>query len=73
MQDQNTFNVAVAELMTYSNLIKESTDLVGSRDYHKALCIMCTLLAPMAPHIASEMWAELRTVASHLQSESLQV
>ena len=73
MQDQNTFNVAVAELMTFSNVIKDSPQLIGSCDYHEALCAMCTLLAPMAPHIASEMWEELKTAASHLQYVSPQV
>ena len=53
----------MAELMAFSNLIRDSAHLVGSCDYHMALCTLCTLLAPMAPHIASEMWVELREAA----------
>ena len=71
--DQDTFNVAVAELMTFSNVIRDSPHLMGSHDYHEALCTLCTLLAPMAPHLASEMWAELRSAARHLNLPLTQV
>ena len=73
MEEQNTFNVAVAELMAFSNLIRDSAHLVGSCVYHMALCTLCTLLAPMAPHIASEMWVELREAARQVQITSPQV
>lgn len=67
MQDQNKFNVAVAELMTFSNVIRDSLHLIGSQDYHVALTTLCILLAPMAPHIATEMWMELKDAARNLQ------
>ena len=67
MEEQNTFNVAVAELMTFSNHIRNSPKLIGSHDYHEAICTLCILFAPMAPHMASEMWVELQDAAKHLQ------
>ena len=73
IRDRSTYNVAVSELMIFSNLLKDSQHLVGSCDYHEALCTLCTLLAPMAPHIASEMWVELSDAARQLQMTSPQV
>ena len=73
LEEQNTFNVAVAELMAFSNHIRDATHLVGSCDYHMVLCTLCTLLAPMAPHIASEMWVELREAARQVQISSPEV
>ena len=73
IQEQNKFNRAVSILMAFSNHIKDSTHLIGSCDYHMALCTLCTLLAPMAPHVASEMWAELKEAAKHIQITSPKV
>ena len=66
-EQRHTFNVAVAELMALSNTLKERREEgrgrreegregKGRREYHKALETLCTLLAPMAPHISSELW-----------------
>lgn len=73
MQDQNKFNVAVAELMTFSNVMRDSSHLIGSQDFHVALTTLCILLAPMAPHIATEMWMELKYATRQLQLMAMQV
>ena len=53
---RHTFNVAVSELMTLSNTLRERGTLRGTAEYHTALEILCLLLAPMAPHISSQLW-----------------
>ena len=31
-----------------------------SKSYHESVCTLLTLLAPMAPHITSELWLKVR-------------
>ena len=58
--DQHTYNVAIAELMTFSNKLRDfRRELLGTPVFHRSLAVLCTLLAPMAPHIASELWEAL--------------
>ena len=56
LEHRHAFNVAVAELMILSNFLKERREMRGGREYHLALETLCLLLAPMAPHISSELW-----------------
>ena len=56
--ESHTYNVAVAQLMIFCNHLKEFKKLSGSLEYHRS-----TLLAPMAPHIASELWESLAGVS----------
>ena len=58
--ESHTYNVAVAQLMIFCNQFKK---LSGSLEYHRSLEVLCTLLAPMAPHIASELWESLAGVS----------
>ena len=51
--ESRIYNVAVVQLMLFYNHLKEFKKLSGSLEYHRSLC---TLLAPMAPRIASELW-----------------
>lgn len=58
MERRHSFNVAVAALMTLSNVLHDcSSSMAGSAEYHVALSTLSLLLAPMAPHMASEMWS----------------
>ena len=62
--ESHTYNVAVAQLMIFCNHFKkEFKKLSGSLEYHRSLEVLCTLLAPMAPHIASELWESLAGVS----------
>ena len=61
--ESHTYNVAVAQLMIFCNHLKEFKKLSGSLEYHRSLEVLCTLLAPMAPHIASELWESLAGVS----------
>ena len=61
--ESHTYNVAVAQLMICCNHLKEFKKLSGSLEYHCSLEVLCILLAPMAPHIASELWESLAGVS----------
>ncbi|GHO92097.1 leucine--tRNA ligase [Reticulibacter mediterranei] len=52
------FNTALAALMEYNNvLIKQQNELVArTATYQRALETLMQLLAPLAPHIAEELW-----------------
>jgi leucyl-tRNA synthetase len=60
--ERHTFNVAVSELMILSNTLRDGRSLRGSPAYHSALETLCLLLAPMAPHITSQLWEDLEGV-----------
>lgn len=54
--------MAIAQLMKFCNHLRDfttRTELLGTAVYHQSLQTLCTLLAPMAPHIASELWEVL--------------
>ena len=51
------FNAAVRELMVLYNVLKDrQNETQNSEEFHHALVVLCQLLAPMAPHISSELW-----------------
>ena len=56
IQDRHAFNVAVSELMILSNTLRDTRHHRGSPVYQSALETLCLLLAPMAPHITSQLW-----------------
>ncbi|KAG7376463.1 putative leucine--tRNA ligase, mitochondrial [Phytophthora pseudosyringae] len=60
LDDFQSFNVAIAELMKLSNLLGERrTQLQGSVAYDESLCALVQMLAPLAPHTAAEMYQAL--------------
>ncbi|KAG3151288.1 Leucine--tRNA ligase [Phytophthora cactorum] len=60
LNDFQSFNVAIAELMKLSNLLGERrTQLQGSAAYEEALKALVQMLAPLAPHTAAEMFQAL--------------
>ena len=43
--------------MILSNVLQDAENATqNSEEFHYALVILCQLLAPMAPHISSELW-----------------
>jgi leucyl-tRNA synthetase len=69
-----TLNTGVAALMTLSNEIQAACDtrtagdapLVVSAALARSVAALVAMLAPYAPHVAAEMWRELRPViATH--------
>eukprot|EP00761_Pharyngomonas_kirbyi_P000832 gb/GECH01000833.1/.p1 GENE.gb/GECH01000833.1/~~gb/GECH01000833.1/.p1 ORF type:complete len:952 (+),score=153.80 gb/GECH01000833.1/:1-2856(+) len=66
--EYNHFNVAVSELHKLSNALQKCSKLLKAHSivYQEAMQTLAKLLAPMAPHFASEMWFE---VTKHLYNE----
>ena len=65
------FNTAIARLMELTNAITRAreTGLAGSETYDEAVETLITLLAPLAPHIAEELWERRgRPYSVHQQS-----
>ncbi|XP_033109987.1 probable leucine--tRNA ligase, mitochondrial isoform X2 [Anneissia japonica] len=58
-------SVAISRLMTLTSVLRSVPDatVMSSVNYEDALASLCIMLAPMAPHIASEMWQGLASVA----------
>ena len=42
--------------MVLSNVLRDTQNVSDSEEFHQALVVLCKLLAPMAPHISSELW-----------------
>jgi leucyl-tRNA synthetase len=65
------FNTALAALMEYNNvLIKQQNEPVArTATYQRALETLMQLLAPLAPHIAEELWHVTEHTASIHTSE----
>ncbi|MBW6457077.1 MAG: leucine--tRNA ligase [Trueperaceae bacterium] len=65
------FNTAVAELMTLQNALTKAkaAGAAGSPEWAEACEAMTLLLAPIAPHLAEELWARAGNDTSvHLQA-----
>lgn len=59
-------SVAISHMQGLTSAIRRSTPDVGAlgKNYERALATLIVMLAPMAPHFASELWARFR-YASH--------
>ena len=60
-----TLNEAIKDLTSLTNkLTKTSDDVVRlSLVFERALCSLCVMVAPFAPHVASEMWRGIAGVS----------
>ncbi|MFP4395419.1 MAG: leucine--tRNA ligase [Anaerolineales bacterium] len=65
-----SFNTSIARLMEYTNaLSKAKTAYWGTPLWDEALSNLLLLLAPIAPHITEELWAEMgRPYSIHQQA-----
>lgn len=55
-----SFNTAIAALMEYTNdLYKLKVDGFSDEAWREALSVLVQLIAPMAPHMAEELWRQL--------------
>ncbi|MCG8353558.1 MAG: leucine--tRNA ligase [Chloroflexales bacterium] len=65
------FNTMIAALMEFTNGLYKARDagLSGSPAWNEAIDVLLRLVAPVAPHIAEELWARIGNVYSiHQQS-----
>ncbi|XP_041263823.1 probable leucine--tRNA ligase, mitochondrial isoform X1 [Onychostruthus taczanowskii] len=61
------FNAAISRLMSLTNVLHHAPRplVLHSTEFEDALASLCIMVAPMAPHIASEMWKGL----AHMQNK----
>ncbi|KAH0627247.1 hypothetical protein JD844_002755 [Phrynosoma platyrhinos] len=61
------FNAAISQLMGLSNILSQASQrvILHSAEFEDALATLFVMLAPMAPHISSEIWKGL----SHIQNK----
>ncbi|XP_061572457.1 probable leucine--tRNA ligase, mitochondrial isoform X2 [Cololabis saira] len=62
------FNAAISRLMGLTNTLHSATVRVlqHSAEFEEALAALVTMVAPMAPHLASELWTGLSQVKNPL-------
>ncbi|CAH2283186.1 probable leucine--tRNA ligase, mitochondrial [Pelobates cultripes] len=62
------FNAAISQLMSLSNILSQSSARVveHSSEFEDALASLCIMIAPMAPHLASELWKGMAHVQHKL-------
>ncbi len=56
-----TFNRAVADQMKLKNFVKDAlkAGTLGEEAYEQVVSVMLRLMAPVAPHIAEELWSRM--------------
>ncbi|MFZ9281262.1 MAG: leucine--tRNA ligase [Prochlorococcaceae cyanobacterium] len=59
LQDPYQFNTAIAELMKLSNAMASHLESCGDAVATEATGSLLVLLAPLAPHLAAELWQQL--------------
>ncbi|MBN3305520.1 leucine--tRNA ligase, mitochondrial [Amia ocellicauda] len=59
-------NAAISRLMGLTNTLSQASSRVvqHSVEFEEALSTLCVMTAPLAPHLASELWAGLSQVSS---------
>jgi len=56
---RQSFNTAIAGMMEYVNeLYKLKLDGFSEKGWHDALTVLIQMIAPFAPHMADELWAQ---------------
>ncbi|KAM5291958.1 leucine--tRNA ligase, mitochondrial [Ctenodactylus gundi] len=63
-----SLNSAISQLIGLSNALSHASHrlVLHSPEFEDALCALIVMAAPMAPHIASELWAGLASVPQKL-------
>ncbi|XP_078275985.1 leucine--tRNA ligase, mitochondrial [Rhinoraja longicauda] len=63
-------NAAISRLMGLTNTLSQTTPrvILHSREFEEALAALCIMVAPMAPHLASELWKGLSSVQNKLST-----
>uniref|UniRef100_A0A674HHA0 leucine--tRNA ligase n=1 Tax=Taeniopygia guttata TaxID=59729 RepID=A0A674HHA0_TAEGU len=66
--EDHLFNAAISRLMSLTNVLQQAPRPLAlhSTEFEDALASLCIMVAPMAPHIASEMWKGLAHVQNKL-------
>ncbi|OXU31011.1 hypothetical protein TSAR_014188 [Trichomalopsis sarcophagae] len=64
-------SVAISKMQGLTNSIRKSSKLcvARSREYERALAVQIIMLAPLAPHFASELWAGFCSAPHRLSND----
>ncbi|XP_069473352.1 leucine--tRNA ligase, mitochondrial [Ambystoma mexicanum] len=62
------FNAAISKLMFLSNLLVQTSQrlVLHSKEFEDALAALCVMIAPLAPHLACELWNGLSHIDNKL-------
>lgn len=68
-------SVGISKMQGLTNAIRRSTDKVAafSRQYERAMAAQIIMLAPMAPHFASELWQQFVALPGRLNPNSEEI
>ena len=66
MEASQGLNVAIAQLMKLSNVLSAETAKAAPKERREGVEILVKMLAPFAPHLASELWSVLVGNGSHV-------
>ncbi|XP_072572298.1 leucine--tRNA ligase, mitochondrial [Paramormyrops kingsleyae] len=63
-------NTAISRLMGLTNILSQASPrlVLHSVEFEQALAALCVMTAPMAPHLASELWEGLTRLPSSLSA-----
>ena len=64
------FNTAIAALMSFRNVLKSVPETAGSDVWQKCLEGMLLMLAPIAPHIAEELWQKIKPNSGSIHQQA---
>ena len=64
------FNTAIAALMSFRNVLKSAPEAAGSDVWQKCLEGMLLMLAPIAPHIAEELWQKIKPDSGSIHQQA---
>lgn len=65
-------SVAISRMQSFTNAIRRATadvEVLGA-NYERALASQIIMLAPMAPHFASELWSRFRSIPNRIDEHS---
>jgi leucyl-tRNA synthetase len=57
--EEMRFNTAIASLMEFVRWARRESDKMASEEWARASAAIVLLMAPLAPHLAEELWARI--------------
>uniref|UniRef100_A0A8C9SYA5 leucine--tRNA ligase n=1 Tax=Scleropages formosus TaxID=113540 RepID=A0A8C9SYA5_SCLFO len=68
--DDFLLNAAISRLMILTRALSQSSPhvVLHSIEFEEALAVLCMMIAPMAPHLASELWAGILMQRGQLEA-----
>ena len=64
------FNTSIATLMAFRNILKANIKFAGSSIWQECLENILLMLAPIAPHIAEELWQKIKPNSGSVHNQA---